>query len=467
MSDPLPFDPKAFVSGRSQQKIKSDGFDPIAFLSNKPQMSYGEQIEPGVYGETNPAGQKMLEAGLTVAGGYGIGQLAGMGLMKAANTNAAKSIFNAPKNIVGKIRDIRNAPKNLEEAIDSFGGKFGTPETPSMIGSTAKRSLLDNQAAEEALAQKLYERVPKDVTASTSRLSNTYSELADELPANIKGAVRKHVQLEPNPVRSGDVGEFKGYTTTTPDKVKIIENSLPDLPSNPVNIEQIPGGPNYGVRYEASPGTPTQLPPNKSSIGDLIKLRSKLGVAAKSGGIDGYNAGKLKAALDADIENLGATEGPLGKMTNEVVNKNLDQATSYYRGMMQKQSGPIYERIAKASVEDIPNIVFKGGRTSDVIAGRAALGETGYQAIKKSFFNEIANAKDAGKLIEKYSKNNSDFLQTVFNENELGALTTISNLQKKAMEAQKVVDRAKMLLTGTAATVVGGGVAGKVVHSLQ
>lgn len=346
-----------------------------------------------------------------------------------------KAGISGVKALAGKVGAIRNAPQVLEEALGTATEQFGTRETPSMIGNTARAGLDSEQALNEALAQKLYSSFPKDVPASTPRLSARYQEIADELPPSIGNAIKKNIQIGENPIRPNDIG-----TTNT----KIFGQVMPE------------GRPVIPHQYTASPGVPSQLPPNTPPVGELIKLRSKLGAASKMGGIDGHNAGELKGLLDEDIANLGSGEGPLGQMTNEAVVQPLKRATSYYREMMGQQNTPLYKKLATSKVEDIPDIIFKNGRTQDVLEARAALGEQGYQAAKKSFFNDIINSKDVSKTLGKYKQSNSDFLSAAFNPKELMSLETVAGLQQKAVEAAKTVARAKKLIVGagTAATVL-------------
>lgn len=58
-----------------------------------------QEIEPGVYGDTDPAGQKILENFGKVAGGYGIGSLGAAGLNAASDTTLGKAILNSPKDL--------------------------------------------------------------------------------------------------------------------------------------------------------------------------------------------------------------------------------------------------------------------------------------------------------------------------------------------------------------------------------
>lgn len=384
-----------------------------------------------------------------------LGTVTSLGALKGSSS-VAKAIRTP------LMRGPRNSQKALEEALGSAAERYGTTETPSMIGNTARGGVRAGEAYNEAMARRLYSEVPKEIPISTPRLSSAYKEVADELPITMRKMIEKNIQLEANPVRSGSAGDFYGITSDIPPSTRVVPSSLVDKTGKPLSyLEDVPGKTKYGIGYKASPGTPSQLPPNRPPVEDLIKLRSKLGAVSRGGGLDGYNAGKLKAALDADISNLGAGEGPLGKMTQEAVNEPLRKATHYYRGMMEQQQTPLYSKLTEGAIEDIPKYVFKGGKTQTVLEGRAILGEEGYQAAKKSFFNEILNSKDVGKALEQYSKNNSDFLPTVFNRGEISALKAIAELQKKSAASLKTIGRIKMLMTAAGAAAVGGGIAGK------
>jgi len=340
--------------------------------------------------------------------------------------------------LAGKAKDLYSAPAKLEEALASSAENFGTSETPSMVGNAVRAGKQAEDEAAQAMAEKLYGEIDKNYSVSTRKLAEQYQSLADELSPGLQNAIKKNIQLGENPVRAGDVGEFRGVTTKV-----------------------IPGETTYGVGYQASPGTPTQLPEKKPLVADLIRLRSKLGATSKQGGIEGYNAWKLKEALDADIANIGEGEGALGKMANDITNVPLKRATGYYKQLIERESSPLYKSLSNAKVDDIPNIIFKKGRTSDVNEARALIGEEGFSAAKKSFFNEIINSKDVSKELAKYSKNNSDFLQSVFKPQEIDSLRTVANLQKRASDAAKTVTRAKTLLGASAALAVGGGIVGK------
>lgn len=120
--------------------------------SEQPGTSYAEQLEPGIYGETNPTGQKILENLGQVAGGYGIAQLIGAGAMKAGNTRLGKALLNSPETIGRQMEPgleaagITRRPPELGASVkfenpyqypsslsNPRGGKFtrGKPEIPA------------------------------------------------------------------------------------------------------------------------------------------------------------------------------------------------------------------------------------------------------------------------------------------------------------------------------------------------
>lgn len=100
-----------------------------------PSITNAERIEPGIYGDTDPAGQKMLEKLQTVAGGYGVGKLAGLGVAKAAGSTLGKAILNSPSDLSPEydaLHETAGISKNLPET----GGR--TARFPNLAGQPSK-----------------------------------------------------------------------------------------------------------------------------------------------------------------------------------------------------------------------------------------------------------------------------------------------------------------------------------------
>jgi hypothetical protein len=101
----------------------------------------GENTEPGVYGETSPFGQRLLENAGIAAGGYGVGSLVGTGVAKAAESKLGRAIFNSPRTIGEEMKPglakarIKDRPPELAETA-----KFEDPyQYPSQL-SEVKRT---------------------------------------------------------------------------------------------------------------------------------------------------------------------------------------------------------------------------------------------------------------------------------------------------------------------------------------
>lgn len=91
----MDFNPDAYLADKST----SSGFDPDAYLASKPEISNAEKIEPGIYGETDPPEQKIVENLGRVAGGYGLAALGASGASAVADTTLGKAILNSPKDL--------------------------------------------------------------------------------------------------------------------------------------------------------------------------------------------------------------------------------------------------------------------------------------------------------------------------------------------------------------------------------
>lgn len=168
---PNNFDPDAFLAGTNQ----SSGFDPDAFLSGKAQPSYPEQLEPGIYGETSPPEQKVLENLGHAAGGYYLGKLGTQGAVALAN--GIKNIFTASPNLMSagiKPTTIyRMAPRGVN---------------PAEFGSNLEQSLSDEGA------------LGKDASETFNRMN----ALKNKAGTNIQGALSQIASRGPITVNAQD-----------------------------------------------------------------------------------------------------------------------------------------------------------------------------------------------------------------------------------------------------------------------
>jgi hypothetical protein len=93
-----------------------------------PASNYPEQLEPGIYGETSPTGQKLLENAATAASGFAIPQaasaVAGLPGIRSV-VQGGKNLVQKGANVVGDVfaPTVEEASANLLPALEKAGLK--------------------------------------------------------------------------------------------------------------------------------------------------------------------------------------------------------------------------------------------------------------------------------------------------------------------------------------------------------
>lgn len=320
----------------------------------------------------------------------------------------------------------------LEAYANKLQQKHGTSELPTTTGGIIRSSADAEAAANTAVNDALYKKVPMDTQVPHSTFVDLYNTLEAKLAPRIKRLVKGNdVSTEANPVRPGDTGEVKGVTNQ-------IQQPGPDYqPSLAPNKVT----PEYKVGYEATPGKPTQLP-NTPTLEQLKQLRTELGAEAQKGGVDGFHAGLLRNAITKDIENLASNGSLIDKFVGKDAADAFRTATQYNRELRDLSNHPIARAVENAKIEDLPDVIFKGGKVENVQVGRAVLGETGFKAAQKSFFTDLLHTKDIGKALDKFDEGNPEFIKQALTPQQLEALKTIDALKKRAASAGNVAPMA-------------------------
>lgn len=343
----------------------------------------------------------------------------------SATASLEASVAKTPTG-AGPIEKFRASQKAaIDDFISRLQGEQGTNQPALSTGMEAKDALNTEQAANRALKNQLYSKVPKDAPVPLTTFTKLYNDIANELPEQIKGIVKKHAQLDANPAQPGDVGEFKGNT-------KQIPQPGPDYqPSLTPNATK----PEYNIGYEAAPGTPSQKS-NAPTLDDVRMLRSKLGMVAKKGGLDGFNAARLRDALTGDINDLAKSGGPLEQLLGTQAKDSLSAATNFAREHYQLRDHPLVQRLLNTEkMSDIPDMVFGRGRAEDVGVARAALGDIGFKAAQKAYFTDLLHTKDIGKALDKLDPG---FLDAALTGKQLQALKLLDKIKKMALTAEKI-----------------------------
>jgi hypothetical protein len=105
-----------------------------------------ESIEPGIYGETNPTGQKILQNLGAVAGGYGVGQLAGMGASKVL-PSLVSGVKGAVAKGAAKVGDLfAPSVETADTALMDALAKKGLKDVDPIIFNPSERDAIVNYA---------------------------------------------------------------------------------------------------------------------------------------------------------------------------------------------------------------------------------------------------------------------------------------------------------------------------------
>lgn len=201
------FDPDMYLASTPIQKntgFPSNGFDPDAYLAStasddmsaaahgitdpKSAASFNQDVNQKP-GDTDPTGQKILEKMGTVAGGYGLGQLAGLGVSKAVP--ALKSVFSeaptlANAGIKGStiegMAKIGQNPATVGENLEN------TLQQEGALGKDASTSWDKMNALKEQYGQRVGAAL--DRIRQTNKASGIYPELADPLKIDANSALK-------------------------------------------------------------------------------------------------------------------------------------------------------------------------------------------------------------------------------------------------------------------------------------
>lgn len=219
-----------FLVGLPESSSRSGKYD--AFTKDLPNSpSYAEQLEPGIYGETSPTGQRILENLGRVAGGYGVGALAGTGLVKAAESNLGKALLNSPKALgkqyaaqdvaVGVARDI---PETATRA--NFESPYTNPiSTKPPRAIPVKTAFKSNLVGAEPLPTNIPTELPDSLAGfkrfATKRIDTFGDKLSPQELMNYK------VHLETK-MADGSIPKFsqEGKPTTAYQQASDLRNKI-------------------------------------------------------------------------------------------------------------------------------------------------------------------------------------------------------------------------------------------------
>jgi hypothetical protein len=165
----------------------------------------------------------------------------------------------------------------------------------------------------------------------------------------------------------------------------------------------------------------------------------------------------LKKALDADIKNYPSTvTDPIRKAEAADFQTAFTKANSYYGTLKNLKQNKLVQKLSRVPESDIPKTVFGSGRIEDINVAKSALGDAGFKAAKKQFFNDLLESKNIDTKLSKYEP---EFLSGVFNSEELNALKEAASLKKTSLTAEKLAGNPSGTAQRLASFAAGGGLA--------
>lgn len=401
----------------------------------------------------------------------------------------------------------------IERAKSYLASRFGTEQPLSSSGAEAKLSMQSEMGAASQTARDLYKQVP-DVKIQVGNLNKSLNEL--DFGAIDKGAsstiqdVRSRLGINPNqtettvptmgsqysvkpiapelPIISdaaNATGEpyavFQGNTDFGGGNIHstyILRGDHPRTGGN-FSAEQLSemgikikgktqkaaelGHEPVGATPEVFGGTPQTQGFQK--LNDIRNLLSKEiqsdttynPIMGNQVGPKAQTLSPLKKALDQDIQTYPSTvTDPIRKAEAADFQTSFNKANMYYGDIKNLKNNKFVQRLSRVPESDIPKTVFGSGRIEDINVSKAVLGQEGFNAAKKQFFNDLLESKNIETKLSKYEP---EFLNGVFNPNELNALREAASLKKTSLTAEKLAGNPSGTAQRLASIATGGGLA--------
>ncbi len=145
----------------------------------------------------------------------------------------------------------------------------------------------------------------------------------------------------------------------------------------------------------------------------------------------------LKKALDQDLKDYVSTnqDNPLGKMRSEDFLQKFDAANKFYGAYKSIQNNKFVQKLSKAPASDFADTLFGTKNIEDVNMAKKVLGDQGFNAVKQQFFNKMLESKNIQNTLGKYTP---EYLNAVFNSDELNALKEAHSLKQTSLTAEKL-----------------------------
>lgn len=374
----------------------------------------------------------------------------------------------------GTIRKFRSTQTEaIESALQNMKNKFGSKELLSASGEEAKMGMQEELGAARNLGRKLYKDIP-DVPIETPKLLEAKNEAmfnqAHLTDPKISQAIKKIENIagvrEPGPTEATSPQPFSKPVELQEVKIPGGMKTIPGegnvlMPPSKKTMEV-----EYQSQYRIGPTEPTQPPPQ--TFQKINDLRNELSAMIQSETTynpitgpqttpTGRRLSALKKALDDDIKTYTISQtDPYGKMETGQFKTAFDKANAFHGNVKDLINNKLIKKLSKAQGSDVAGTIFRSGNIEDVLTAKAALGNKGYLAAQKQFFNDILESKNIGRELGKFEP---EFLQAAFSNEQLQALKKLDSVKQLALGAEKLAGNpsgtAQNLATGATLTGLG------------
>lgn len=309
------------------------------------------------------------------------------------------------KSLAGKKTEITNDMRNI------LLSKLGTEETFGSLGSSAKEILKTTSQAWQTKGTELYLKAGSNVPEGTViKVDN----LQDTAIVQLKRLIQRPKSLRNN-VLIRKLLDLSGMS----EKTLSVINNLPKEQADQV-LNQI----KQGYTWEGLQGTIQELNDLISSSDFAVKQGQAgvKGLSSTSGGI--YKL--LKKSIIADIEKFSNLPG------NENVKIDLDIANEFWSKGKKVYESPIIQKILRTNPENLVDIIIKPKSGTDIKTFKSAVGNNGFELLKKGFTKKLLNNFESGKkFLSQLNRYDDETLRSLYSDKEIGQLKRLGEVDIK------------------------------------
>lgn len=333
-------------------------------------------------------------------------------------------------------------PAAIQSTVNGLGNAVDTARKPMQWLDGLRRAIASGESAQ--------------ALADTSRLAVEEAKLgvsqAQAKAINAAGDAQKTLGTSDAPLSIG-MNIRSGYDSTVGGAKALEQKLYGKLPSIELPINEVK---NITTNILADIGKVDKAfqPSGKfieqvSALANLEKnpslqaintMRSQIADKMVNGeGVEKMYAGRIWSAFNKDIAAGEGVTGPLGEVLDNHLQTTYAQAKKVGQAIRELENNPLIQKLQKAPLSDLPDVIFKNGRAEDVLTARAAIGEEAYTQALKAHTNELLTSPKLGKMLA----DNPEFFKSAYTSDQLSTLKGVSKLQDAVGASKLAVNQAR------------------------